>query len=427
MKLKIGLLGLLCLYFTAGAWGVSAIKGLSVGDRVPDVTVGEVVNWDGRPFRFSDFKGKVLILDFWACWCGSCLHHFPAADSLQREFRGDLAIVLVNTRSTRDSRERILSVLRRFDVPGRRFGLPSVVGDTVLDALFPHYQLPHYVWIDREGVVRSVTSAEELTRANVLRFIRQGELRVDQKADFNPRVPLYTSPGLPLDHLQHYSILLKGKIDGIGQGGIRFIHDTARGVILHNKPLLGMYQRVLAARVPGLNGHRLLLEVKDSSGLSSRFSGLPGGRWEREYEYSYELVVPAAEMPRVYDYMLEDLNRYTDYTAGFERRRVRCWILAKGEGFKLSAGEGRKALVALDDPLDARLVHGSLFELCLYIGRVSGNVVLDETGLSLPVDLDFKQPVKDLGTMQRLLKRFGLRLYEADRGIEVLVVRDRKY
>src|SRR3954454_3808471 len=71
--------GAAAIALAIGGWPAAAASNLA-----PDVALQ---SGDGAVVHLSDYKGKVLLVDFWASWCASCKTSFPALDALYREYQ----------------------------------------------------------------------------------------------------------------------------------------------------------------------------------------------------------------------------------------------------------------------------------------------------------------------------------------------------
>ena len=116
--------------------------------KAPPLTLKTV---EGRSLRLSDYRGKVVLLNFWATWCPPCRAEIPDLVKYQREYaRQGLQVIGVTYPPER--RVRVLRFTKRLGV-----NYPVALGTRATKAVFTADEtLPLTVVIDREGIVRAL-------------------------------------------------------------------------------------------------------------------------------------------------------------------------------------------------------------------------------------------------------------------------------
>lgn len=170
----------LCTGLMAQGKQADAIAPLYVGAKLPRslFTLESKVLKEGKLSSASisgDFN-KLIIIDFWASWCGSCLKKFPLLEKMQERYPADLKVLLVNSLGTGDT---AASLIARVGSDGAlaEMGLPFVVEDELFLKAFPHRAIPHYVWIIG-GEVEGITSSDFLTEENVVMMVERNRRHV---------------------------------------------------------------------------------------------------------------------------------------------------------------------------------------------------------------------------------------------------------
>jgi peroxiredoxin len=109
----------------------------------------------GQPMRFTDFRGKVLVVKLWASWCPQCRGAFPALEALRRDYQSrGVEVIAVSVDERRQDAEAFLKTLRHelrvtLDPRGRvlkAFNAPGV---------------PSTYLIDRRGFVRFMHTGDD--------------------------------------------------------------------------------------------------------------------------------------------------------------------------------------------------------------------------------------------------------------------------
>ena len=153
-------------------------KGNTNHPLAPDFTLTDIF---GNKVKLSDYKGKVIMLDFWATWCGPCRIEIPGFVDLQNRYR-DHGFTIIGI-SMDYSPEPVMEFYKQF-----KMNYPVAIGDDDLGALYGGILgMPTTFLIGRDGRVYS----KHIGATNIDVFEEEVQMLIaakpsDEVADFAP-------------------------------------------------------------------------------------------------------------------------------------------------------------------------------------------------------------------------------------------------
>ena len=144
MRIKKLFAGLLFTVFTATSIASSGLEGQPAPDFALKSSTGENL-------RLSEFRGDVVMINFWATWCGPCRQEMPLLDQLYQRYER-VGFNLLGVNIDDDSR-RAMQMIEELGVD-----FPVLFDDRKeVSRLYDVDAMPVTVLVDREGNVRHVT------------------------------------------------------------------------------------------------------------------------------------------------------------------------------------------------------------------------------------------------------------------------------
>lgn len=444
------------------------LQPLKPGDTMPDIPLGKVLNNKMGKTRFSDLKGKLVILDFWNSYCGSCIEGFPKMQHLQRLFADQIQIILVNPLEDEDQLERRFKTNPK--LRNRLPDLPSIVGAKEFEQLFPSSSGSGYhVYIDSKGKILAKTNylstypekIAAILAGKEVNFLTLGDIYVDQTPTTLSELNLKEKNSA----IGYHSLITKfNEAYGPGGGSILNKRDSIAGTIRNtfiNKSGLSLFYRAVEHQLSESKSQLLFgpysswmnfVQIKgaDSSRLDDSFSKMtymyperpehldpfetPIKAWRTDTGYAkanycYEQILPIGTPESRQDqYMLEDLNRYFGNRFGIEGAvenvRVKGYVLRRMAENKPKITNRPKNLkeksydLALKDLLSSAAV------------AFRDHYLWDETegGANEPVAISWSNDIDKVGfeELRDKLVTVGFALQPVEREIPMLVIRETK-
>lgn len=153
-------LAAVALYFMEA--NPSRLEGKYLDQPAPLFTTTTV---DGSSWSLEDQRGKVVLIDFWASWCGPCVASLPHLRDVHRQYAGQEDFVMVGV-SLDDDRDDLLRCVEEKSVGWEQLFEEGAGWENQVAQLYEVRAIPHVLIVDRDGVVRAFDpSGSEIDRA----------------------------------------------------------------------------------------------------------------------------------------------------------------------------------------------------------------------------------------------------------------------
>ncbi|MFD2968794.1 TlpA family protein disulfide reductase [Sphingobacterium bambusae] len=422
----------------------SDLKALSIGDTVPYLAFAKAVNYSSPTLSTADFTDKAIILDFWATYCIPCIASFPKMEELQKKHEDKLKIILVSN----DKEKAITSFYsRRSDLT-----LPTGLyqSGAAISKLFPYKVIPHYVWINKDGVIKAVTGHHEVTDKNIELFLAGKPLNEKMKNDELARGnyggqaidtlaydPKWSSNSIALNEkfIYHSSLMrYDPRLTGMGIEGLDTLQYRYR--LMQNYSAAFLMQEALGLTTRTSVKMYMDLDNWGLNSISPKATQAERESWQKKYAYTYRIIIEHQDSSKFHEIMLRDI----EYALGLRTYNktivVPKLILSRVGSTKNPISKGA-APIYTHSIYHIEMQNTPISKLVDVLDRyhVGENLKLknqrrlsieDRTGITDHVDISLREiNLGDLEVINAALKKYDLKLSLVEEPMEMIVVTDK--
>ncbi|PVY43648.1 redoxin domain-containing protein [Pontibacter virosus] len=392
---------------------------LETGEQVPEVALSTLLHYPSATASLSDFRGRVLLLQFWATTCGSSLLALPKLEALQQTFGDSLQVLTI----TSQKREEVEAFLASNPI-GRRMKLPIVLNNRQLEELFPYNAVPHLVWISPKGRLLAQTGPYDATPATIRRLLRgqEGNFKDHKKdiMDHDHTKPLFHegNGGSPFPS---YRSILTPYVPGLGGGSGKVKTDSTLRLQIVNASVAQLLRA--SCGLPSYFPEKQIFLASEKARAHQVHNLVE----ERQHKnYCYEMLLPAALSDKLYTFMRQDLERLFGLQASVRKKRIDCWeltLLYRAAVPRSAGGEPGHNFTDVSDP-DKYMRNEPVNRLVVFLNKhIPDLLVLDKTGITYPLDLQLSEgDLQDISRLNARLAAYGLQLQKKKRPLQVLII-----
>jgi thiol-disulfide isomerase/thioredoxin len=378
MKKILTILSFTCLFLGQNYAQEGAVsESVQIGALVPNFDVNILTKEGTVKKNIKDYRGKVVILEFWATYCGPCLPAMDHLADLQFKFKNDLEVINI----TDEERWKVVSFLKKRPT----FLAIGLDTDKSINQLFYHQLMPHTIIIDPQGYIKAITSPEEVTE-EVIYLAKSGAiLAVKTKAEFAQKSEnAIAMTVVQTDDKSFYKVAVSAYKEGV-QSQINKKSDFEYEFINCTVPLI--YQVFYQTTRPNPN-ERACLEVSEQTKYLL----------DDKQQYSMTIKVPEQMKHRLGEIGMKHLEEIFSVKAKNENRTRKVYALTTNKDIAQPSNN-----VGMDMPLKD-------FLKLLWDTKVVDMPIINEsntTDASIVWVADFP---KEVSKVQESIQKMGFKL-----------------
>ncbi len=377
-----------------------ALEKATIGMGVPNLEIYELEADSLVQKSLHDYEQEVIILDFWATWCGPCLTAFPKLEALQQLYPDRVKVVAI----TDESPERINSFLA---TRPQEFTI-AIDTSGVVNRYFEHRVIPHYVILDAQKVVKAVVHSDFITKENIDKILAAEEIAFKEKKE-NMTFDYNEAFGSNHQEVTYQSTLLPYNPDASSVSNTAASGNRIFAYNLTFPSLMTMAYDMPYTRV------------------IENFSSPSQYEYKKENQYCYEMIFPERLREKRFELMQAEIAALSGIKAKLETKLTEVYLLQK---IPDTTTELPVSTQSPDPNAITRYGQGitmqgqPMSDLTNYFENVLELPVIDETGYTKVYDLSVKWYIEDPKKGLETLTPYGLELVKTKRPITFLVLED---
>jgi len=390
-------------------------QGIQNNSTVPFFRFQGLLNAPNPTVSMNELKDKIVILEFWATWCGPCIPAMAHLDAIQKKYPDQVQVIAISD----ESPERLERFIK--NKPSTLWFLSDP--DHSFQTYFPYHAIPHTVLIDKKGKLVANTSPGEITESIIERILKDETVKVKEKKDAHSSFDFLKDYFPKPESFNDYSFDIQPKIQGGFPVANRYTPNSpwyGRRLTMLNNPLDLIYRNVYNKSMS-----ETIYEGIDKEIFDPRI-----GTTE---QYCINIVVPKGKEVEIPQYAQDQLKKLNlPYQARLEKRTSECYVFtvadpsllephrSKGTDQTMSNSSQPNIIRATsyhkkNVPLDDLLNHFKQFGILKI-------PVVNETMMKGNFDLDFEFDAENPNSFKEVLTKLGLKAERKTRDVEFLVI-----